>query len=176
MSNSVDNVQISRAKDVLGGLGIGVIIIVVFLAAAPKTSVPPTATSVSAVTTTQTAAVTKLAVPIYDVDSFCQDTEASDAKAAAENPEIQQLADSLSGGEAKTPARRREITNQCIGQEQDSYNRLKGEPTAEVQDCLTKIGQPQWKFYTLTSMCIDAARRAKYDTEHPAWHQPPFKP
>lgn len=174
-----DNIPFSEIKGIvfsrIGAFVTGVAILTLFLTAAPRASDPPSVLTATSASVPETHAA-KWAVPIYDVDSLCQDTEASDAKAAAENPELQQLADSLSGGEAKTPARRREITNQCIGQEQDSYNRLKGEPTAEVQDCLTKVGQPRWKFYTLTSMCIDAARKAKYDTEHPAWHQPPFKP
>lgn len=167
MSNSVDGIQISRAKDVLGGLGIGAIIIVIFLAAAPKTSGPPMVTSVSAVTTTQTAAVTKWTVPIYDVNSFCQDTEASDAKAAAENPELQQLANNLSGGESKTPERRRYLTNHCIEHEQESYNKLKQEPADEVTACLAKIGQPREGFYALTAECIDMTRKSKAAAANP---------
>ncbi len=108
-------------------------------------------------------------IPSYDVDAVCK-------KAAYTDDEVDSDLATLGLLSAITPERRQELSEQCITQEQASFDTLKTAwPRAgdEVQTaCLAKVTAPRWKFYTQLGMCLDEVSSARYAAAHPPYQAP----
>lgn len=108
-------------------------------------------------------------IPAYDVDAACKKEAFSDDDVAADLATL-----GLEVGVA--PERRQELSEQCITQEQSSFDALKTawpQAADDVQTaCLAKFTAPRWKFYTQLGMCLDEVSSARYAAAHPPYQAP----